>query len=138
MRQVIEWTGDNAQEIESLLREHVARADKEGDLCHLRGLNGLDLTLTPGDHLTIEGDRLGIFRQGKPAPEPTVTWTGINMAEIAQFISGFHVSKVEVVGNSLMLYAIGDERPSVVDRGDMLINRGGWLVVSKAGKDHRA
>jgi hypothetical protein len=134
----VQWTGDNTVEIENLLSKHVARADKEGDLCHIRGLDGLDLTLSPGDHLTVEGDRLGVFRQGTPAPELTVTWTGTNMAEVAQFIAGFHVTRVEVVGDTLMLYADGDPRPTVANRGDRLISRGGWLVVSKAGKDHRA
>lgn len=138
MNATVEWKGDNELEIESLLQKHVARADKEGDLCHIRGLDGLDLTLKPGDHITVEGDRLGVFRQGTPAPEPTVTWKGTNMAEVAQFIAGFRVTRVEVVGDTLMLYALGDPRPSVVNRGDMLIGRGGWLVVSKAGKDHRA
>lgn len=137
MRHTIEWDGENASEIERLLSNHVARADKEGDLCRIRGLDGLNLTLKPGDHLTVEGDRLGVFRQGVPAPELTVEWTGLNMAEIAQFIAGFHVERVEVVGDTLLLYAAGDTRPSAVNRGDRLIARGGWLVVSKAGKDHR-
>lgn len=136
-RATVEWKGDNTAEVESLLQRHVARADREGDLCHIRGIDGLDLMLQPGDHLTVEGDRLGVFRQGKPAPEPEVTWTGINMAEVAQFIHRFHVERVEVVGNDLMLYAPGDIRPTVATRGDKLIERGGWLVVSKAGKDHR-
>jgi hypothetical protein len=59
------------------------------------------------------------------------------MGEIAQFISGFHVANVEVIGNTLMLYAAGDTNPTTVKPGDRLVSRGGWLVVSKAGKDHR-
>lgn len=137
MRETVEWTGDNTAEIEALLHQHVVRADKEGDLCRIRGLDGLNLVLKPGDHLTVEGDRLGVFRQGVPAPEPMVEWTGVNMGEIAQFIAGFHVHHVEVVGNTLMLYAVGDTNPTAVKPGDRLVSRGGWLVVSKAGRDHR-
>lgn len=136
-RQSLEWTGDNTTEVEALLRQHVARADREGDLCRIRGIDGLDLTLSPGDHIVVEGDRLGVFRQGKPAPEPMVEWTGINMMAIAEFIAGFHVHHVEVVGNTLMVYAVGDSSPTAVKPGDRLISRGGWLVVSRAGQDHR-
>jgi hypothetical protein len=137
MRPTAQWNGDNAQEIEHLLRHHVARADKDGDCCHIIGLQGLDIRLNPGDRLVVEGDRLGVLRTAITAPDPTITWEGANVPEIARFLSTFKV-RLDVIGNTLFIYGEGENAPAVLNRGDRLIQRQGMIVVSKAGKEHRA
>lgn len=137
MRPTAEWTGDNATEIERLLRHHVARADKDGDRCRIRGIDGLDITLNLGDRIVIEGDRLGVLRTVKVGADPTITWNGLNLGEVAKFLNTFQV-RLDVIGVSLFIYGKGEPQPAVLQPGDRLIERKGMIVVSKAGKDHRA
>lgn len=138
MRRTVEWTGDNVVEIERLLTDHVVRAEKAGDQCHIQGADELSLTLNLGDRIAVEGDRLGIFRKDAVRPDPEVTWTGTNVEEMARFLSGYEV-RVELIADVLCIHdARGQEKVAIVNRGDKLIERGGMLIVSKAGKDHRA
>jgi hypothetical protein len=136
MRPTAQWKGDNASEIEHLLREHVARADKEGDLCRIRGIDGLNISLNLGDRLVVEGDRLGVLRTVKAAADPTITWDATNLAAIAQFLRAYKV-RFDVVFETLFIYGEGESQPAVLNKGDRLIERKGIIVVSKAGKGHR-
>lgn len=137
MRPTVQWKGDNAPEIEKLLNAFVVRADKDGNRCRLIGLKGLNIVLEPGDSVTIEGLRLGVLRSSrKSAPDPEITWEGGNLAAVAEFLKTFKV-RLDVVGVGLFLYS-NREPPIVLAPGDKLIKRHGQIVVSKAGKDHRA
>lgn len=131
----VQWQGDNAAQVEHLLRHHAARADKEGDRLHIIGLAGLDLMLELGDSVVVEGDRLGVMRKQQGSVDIEVTWTGGNLAAIAKFLEGWQV-RPDVVGADLFLYADGGYL--ILSRGDKLILRNGKIVISKAGKDHRA
>lgn len=137
MRPTVEWNGENASEIERLLRHHVARADKEGDTCRILGLNGLNIVLHPGDRLVIEGDRLGVLRTVVNAPDPGITWDGRNLQAIAHFLRTYRV-RLDVIGITLFIYGEGEPEPATLNPGDRLTERKGMIIVSKAGKDHRA
>lgn len=136
MRPTVQWRGDNAAEVEHLLRNHLARADKHGDKLHVMGLGGLDITLELGDSVVIEDDRLGVMRrQPQEGPEQWVTWDGNNLGKVAQFLIGWDV-RPDVVGADLFLYAKTGGY-LVLKRGDRLVKRHGEIVISKGGKDHR-
>lgn len=137
-RATAQWKGDNAREIEHLLRRHVAHAEKAGDLCRITGANKLDITLNLGDRVVVDGDRLGVFRQTtQTRPDPEVLWTGINMADVAKFLIGYDV-RVEVIGDTIFIHdARGHEKSLALKRGDKLIERSGMLIHSRGGKDHR-
>jgi hypothetical protein len=135
VRPTAQWKGDNAQEIEHLLRDFVVRADCDGDRCRLIGLKGLNILLEPGDSVIVEGSRLGVLRQSRHTPNPEVTWEGSNLEAVAAFLERWKV-RLEVVGVGLFLYS-GREPPIVLALGDKLIQRHGRIVVSKAGKDHQ-
>jgi hypothetical protein len=137
MRPTVQWNGENAEQIEHLLRNHVARADKEGDRCRIRGIDGLNITLGLGDRLVIEGDRLGVLRSAKATADPTITWDATNLAAIVQFLAAYKV-RFDVVFETLFIYGEGETQPAVLNKGDRLIERKGVVIVSKAGKDHRA
>jgi hypothetical protein len=138
VRQSVQWQGDNADQIERLLREHVARADKEGDQCRIRGVDGLNIVLELGDRITIDGDRLGVLRKAVADAEPMVVWTGTNLREIAEFLKTFQV-RLDVVGQTLFVYEIFNAQPAVLlQPGDRMIDRANQIIVRKAGKDHRA
>ncbi len=131
----VQWQGDNAAEVENLLRHHAARADQEGDRLHIMGLAGLDLMLEIGDSVIVEGDRLGVLRKQQGSVDIDVTWTGGNLAAIVKFMEGWNV-RPDVVGADLFLHADGGYL--ILNRGDKLILRSGKIVISKVGKDHRA
>lgn len=134
-RPTAQWTGDNLAEIERLLREHLVRADKVGERCHLVGL-GLNTALDLGDSVVLEGDRLGIIRATGPIADKEVTWTGANVQAMADFLRDYKV-RVDTIGPTLHLYGGNDPKPLVLHRGDKLIERHGTIIISKAGVGHR-
>lgn len=137
-RQVVQWRGDNAAEAERLLAQHLARADKHGDKLHLVGI-GLNVELSLGDSLVMEGDRLGIQRAVTTAPltEEFVTWTGENMGSVISFMRAYQV-RIEVVDGKIRLYGDDSYLPwFTLRKGDRLIKRDGQIIVSLAGRDHR-
>lgn len=138
-RATVEWKGDNVKEIERVLRNHVVRAEKAGDRCVITGADELNLVLNLGDRIAVEGDRLGIFRKTpEAAPDPEVIWTGTNVDTMARFLQGYAI-RVELIQDMLFIHDLnGKEKPARLNPGDKLIERGGMLIVSKAGKDHRA
>lgn len=135
-RATVEWKGDNEQEIERLLREHLARADRECDQCRIRGIDGLNITLNPGDRIMVEGDRLGVLREVNGAADPTITWDGRSLPAMVKFLATYKV-RLDVIDVTLFIYGEGEPQPAVLQPGDRLIERRGMIVVSKAGKDHR-
>jgi hypothetical protein len=137
MRASVEWNGENAAEIEGLLRLHVARADKEGDQCCIRGIDGMSIVLDLGDRVMIEGDRLGVLRKAVATAEPTIVWTGANLGDIANFLKAYRV-RLDVIGQTLFIYGEGEPQPATLNRGDRLIERGHEITVRKVGRDHRA
>lgn len=138
-RATVEWKGDNLKEIEHVLRRHVVHAEKEGTRCLITGADEMNLSLELGDRIAVEGDKLGIFRRNPVnQPDPEVIWTGSNVEQMARFLQGYEV-RVELIADVLCIHdANGREKPAILNRGDKLIERGGMLIVSKAGKDHRA
>jgi hypothetical protein len=131
-----QWKGDNIGEIEMLLMFHDATAVKDGDRCYIMA-EGLSITLNLGDSLIREGDQLGVIRPAIDAPDPEITWTGQNVEPMARFLAGYKI-RVELRGSTLSIHDLqGREPPAVLTPGDKLIERGGKVVVSKAGKGHR-
>jgi len=139
VRRTVEWKGDNVKEIERVLRHHVVRAEKAGECCVLTGADKLNLVLNLGDRIAVDGDRLGIFRRASPTTvDPEVIWTGTNVETMARFLQGYAI-RVELLQDMLFIHDVnGKEKPARLSPGDKLIERGGMLIVSKAGKDHRA
>jgi hypothetical protein len=135
VRPTVQWKGDNTGEIEHLLRDHLVRADKAGDKLQVHGI-GLNIELSLGDSLIVEGDRLGVLRAAttQPLKEAYVTWKGDNVAEMARFMSDY---KVDFMVTGELLSVIGKEVSVVLARGDRLVKRDGQIVVSMAGKQHR-
>lgn len=135
MQPTVQWQGDNVQEIEQLLRHHLARADKEGDKLLVRGL-GLKLQLELGDSLILDGNRLGIRRAetAEPLKATYATWKGDNVSEIARFMTDY---KVEFMVSGERLHVLAGKNSVVLKRGDRLIHRDGQVIVSVAGKQHR-
>jgi hypothetical protein len=136
MQRTVQWTGDNAAEIESMLSDHVARADKYGDRCVIIGINGMHVDLELGDSIVVDGDHLGVIRhkKGTPVADPEMIWDG-NTQRMAAFLIDFELA-IEVIGDDLYLRGTGERKPVVVKRADKLIKRHGNLIVSRAGKDH--
>jgi hypothetical protein len=136
MQKTVQWTGDNASEIEAMLVAYVVRADKVGDCCHIIGIDGMHVELELGDAIVVDGDHLGVIRhaKGTPVADPEITWDG-NAQTVAQFLISFDIG-LEVVGADLYIKGKGERRPVRIERGDKIIKRHGNLVVSRAGKDH--
>lgn len=135
MRSQLQWKGDNVAEIEKLLGNHLARADKEGDKLHLIGI-GLNIEVALGDSVIVDGDRLGILRANvKPQPDPFIVWTGANVDEFTAFLKPYGVW-LAVTGEKLSIYG-GNLHFATMGRGDRITISGGNVVVSRAGKDHR-
>lgn len=130
----VQWTGNNASEIEGLLSNHLARADKHGDKLHLIGI-GLDVEMTLGDSIVMDGDRLGIVRSGSPLPPDTITWDGTNVPAINEFLGAAGVWLL-VEGEILSIYG-GDTLIAALNRGDRIEKTAGQITISRAGKDHR-
>lgn len=130
------WEGDNLREINHLLRLHDATAYAHGETLHISG-KGIYITLSPGDSLIRDGDRLGVLRRPVEAADPEITWTGMNVGPMAEFLSGYQI-RVELFGNTIFIHDLnGREKPVRIEPGDKLIERGGQLIVSKAGRDHQ-
>ena len=130
----VQWTGDNAQEIERLLANHLARADKHGDKLTLIGI-GLSLELSLGDSIMLDGDRLGVVRAGNPIPPDTITWDGTNVPAINEFLEAAGVWLL-VEGEILSIYG-GNTPIASLNRGDRIEKTAGQITISRAGKDHR-
>lgn len=128
------WDGQNAAEIEQLLSQHLARADKHGDKLTLIGI-GLNVELSLGDSIMLDGDRLGILRAGAPMPPAAITWDGTNVPAINEFLSAAGVWLL-VEGEVLSIYG-GSTLIAALNRGDRIEKRNGQMHVSRAGKDHR-
>lgn len=133
MTPTVQWQGDNASEFEKLLSNHLVRADKHGDQLVLLGV-GIHVTLNLGDSVLLDGDALGVQRaDGKPVENPSVTWKGSNLGDVANFLTDYKVTFM-VMGETL--HCIAAQETIVLARGDKLINRYGQIIVSKAGVDH--
>lgn len=130
----VRWTGDNLGEVERFLSNHLARADKHGDKLHLIGI-GLNVELSLGDSIMLDGDRMGIVRAGAPTPIDQITWDGTNVPAINEFLDGCGVWML-VEGEILSIYG-GNQLIVTMNRGDRLEKRMGQITVSRAGKDHR-
>jgi hypothetical protein len=130
----IVWEGDNSAEVEQLLGNHLARADKVGDKLRLVGI-GLHVELSLGDTLLLDGDRLGISRKGAGIAECFVTWDGTNVPAFVEFLKPYGVGLL-VEGEQLSIYA-DFHHVATLNRGDRVERKDGQLVVSRAGKDHR-
>ena len=130
----VQWTGDNAAEIEGFLSNHLARADKHGDKLQLIGI-GLNVELGLGDTLLLDGDRLGIVRAGAGIAEDFITWRGDNLPAFAEFLKPYGVELL-VEGERLSIYG-GFQHIATLGRGDRVERKNGQLAVSRAGKDHR-
>lgn len=133
----IVWDGDNAKEIERLLSHHLARADKAGDKLRLIGI-GLNVELSLGDTVLLDGDRLGIVRAGAGVPDlypEMVVWAGDNLSAFEEFLkpSGIHLL---VEGERLSIYG-GFQHIATLNRGDRVERKNGQMHVSRVGKDHR-
>ena len=57
-----QWKLDNVSEIEALLTDHAVSLEVHGDAIRIRGPEGLEIILNPGDCLLRDGDRLGVVR----------------------------------------------------------------------------
>lgn len=138
--QVVQWKGDNAHEIERMLASHQVRADKEGDKLKVVGI-GINVEVGLGDSVVLDKDRLGIRRSHdltRRTKETWVTWQGNNLDKVRDFLKTYKV-RIEVQDSKLGLF--GDDSPLpwfILKRGDRLINRGGEIIVSVEGRDHRA
>jgi hypothetical protein len=130
----IRWNGDNAAEVERLLSNHLARADKHGDKLQLIGI-GLNVELNLGDTLVLDGDRLGIVRANAGAVQDFVTWTGANLPAFEEFLKPYGVNLL-VEGERLSIYG-GFQHIATLNRGDRVERKNGQIIVSRAGKDHR-
>jgi hypothetical protein len=136
-RRVVQWQGDNAEEAERLLSNHLARADKHGDKLHLIGL-GINVELNLGDSLILDGDRIGIQRAAtkEPLVEEFVTWTG-DLPAVERFLKRY-VVRLEVRGTLLALFGDDSGIPwFVLSQGDRLVKRDGQIIISKLGNHHR-
>jgi hypothetical protein len=129
----VQWDGDNAADIERLLSNHLARADKHGDKLRLVGI-GLNVELGLGDTVMLDGDRLGIARAGVPLPE-RITWDGTNVPAFNEFLQPYGVWML-VECELLSIYG-GSTLFAVLNRGDYIEKRNGQMHISRAGKDHR-
>jgi hypothetical protein len=136
---VVQWRGDNAAEVDHLLRAHIARADQERDKLRIIGLHtgdGLNIEVNLGDTLIVDGDRLGIRRAASDQPllERSVIWHGNNIGQVKDFLKRYAV-RIEVSGSRLELYGDPDSKvPWFSLRiGDALVHRDGQIIVSKAG-----
>ncbi len=58
----VQWKLDNIAEIEALLDEHITQVEKNGDQLRIRGPDGLEIVLNPGDCLLLDGDKIGTVR----------------------------------------------------------------------------
>lgn len=132
----VQWDGDNAAQIDKLLANHQARADKKADKLHIVGL-GLNVTLELGDSVIVKDDRLGIQRKSaKPTPDPFVTWEGNNLYKLQRFLKAYAV-RLEVIGARLLLHGDTTGTPWFeLKYGDRLVKRDGHIIVSKLGKTH--
>lgn len=130
----VQWNGENAAEIERLLSAHLARADKHGDKLQLIGI-GLNIELSLGDSIMLDGDRLGVVRAGAPLPPERITWDGTNVLAFNEFLQPYGVWML-VEGEMLSIYG-GSTLFAVLNRGDFIEKRNGQMHVSRAGKDHR-
>jgi hypothetical protein len=136
MRSIV-WEGDNAAEVERLLSDHLARADKHGDKLVLIGI-GLNVELSLGDTVLLDGDRLGIVRAGAGIPDlypEMVVWAGDNLPAFEEFLKPAGVHLV-VQGERLSIYG-GFQHIATLNRGDRVERKNGQMVVSRVGKDHR-
>jgi hypothetical protein len=133
MRSIV-WDGDNAAEVEQLLGQHLARADKAGDKLTLIGI-GLSVELALGDTVLLDGERLGIVRAGVGIPEDFITWNGSNLPAFEAFLKPYGVNLL-VEGERLSIYG-GFQHIATLNRGDRVERKNGQMVVSRAGKDHR-
>lgn len=136
--QIAQWRGDNVQEVERLLGNHLARAAKAGDKLKVTGI-GIDLELSLGDTVTVDEDRLGIIRHQteKPLKETWVTWQGNNLHKCESFLKQYKV-RLKADSNKLKLYGDDTLMPwFILQLGDRLVNRDGLIIISKVGKDHR-
>jgi hypothetical protein len=133
MRSII-WDGDNAKEVESLLGDHLARADKAGDKLKLIGI-GLNVELGLGDTVLLDGDRLGIVRAGAGIAEDFIVWAGNNLPAFDEFLKPYGVYLI-VQGERLSIYG-GPQHIATLNRGDRIERKNGQIVVSRVGKDHR-
>ncbi len=57
-----QWKLDNLAELDALLKDHVAMWETDGSALRIRGPEGLEIILNPGDCLLLNGDRLGVVR----------------------------------------------------------------------------
>jgi len=128
------WDGDNIKLIEQFLEKHLVRADKHGDKLHLIGI-GLNVELSLGDRIMLDGDRLGIVRAGGLVPPDVLTWDGTNVPAFNEFLAHAGVWLL-VEGEYLTIYA-GPNPIATLNRGDRLEKREGQIVVLRAGKDFR-
>ena len=133
----VQWRGDNLGDIDRLLAHHHATAHVQtGQKLLIRGADGLSLEIDIGDSIILEGDRLGIDRVTIAVKTESITWTGDNVQDIAEFVRNHEVSP-RVIGSGLQLLCEGEE-PVHLRRGDKLEIRGGrFLCVSRGGQDHR-
>lgn len=134
-KQTLQWNGDNLLEVENLLDSHVTKASASNGALRLIGMGGLDITLSTGDTLIVDGDRLGVIRESRKSEkgQSFVIWKGANIEEFASFLKYYKV-RMAVAGDHLLVY--GGTKPLILKRGDRLINREGQIIVSVAGKDH--
>ncbi len=131
----VKWTGDNLKDVERLLRRHDAQAYKHGDVLHITG-EGLYISLSLGDQLILDGERLGVIRPATKVAETEIIWDGNNVFEMSRFLSPFNV-RCELIGRTLLVHDMTrGEEPARLEPGDKLIERGSMIVLSKAGKDH--
>jgi len=57
-----QWKLDNLDELEALLTDHVVVWETDGSALRIRGQDGLEIILNPGDCLLRDGNRLGVMR----------------------------------------------------------------------------
>lgn len=136
MRSIV-WDGDNVAQVEQLLGQHLARADKSGDKLRLIGI-GLNVELNLGDTVLLDGDRLGIVRANAGIPDlypEMVVWAGDNLPAFEEFLkpAGVHLL---VEGERLSIYG-GFQHIATLNRGDRVERKNGQMVVSRVGKDFR-
>ena len=131
----VRWMGNNTGAVNKLLAEHMARAEPDGGRLHLVGM-GLNVHVSVGDTILVEGDRIGI-RRSKPAPEADkyVTWEGDNLLEIDDFLL-LNGVRLEVMADRLNIYA-GHEIMASLGRGDRITKSGDQIIISRAGEHHR-
>jgi len=57
-----QWQLDNLDDLKDFLKDHVAEWETDGSALRIRGPDGLEIILNPGDCLLLDGDRLGVVR----------------------------------------------------------------------------